>query len=939
MEPFTFASSSSLSVPVTVKINSLDGQHKPIPFSVLLKRPDLRYRGSNLSPHFELFVTVQLWADSKPLTVPTQTPYKHFKSTRTWNEWLSLPINYADVPQTAQLATTVWDLSPVGGEGAFGHAIPFGGTTIPLFDDDGTLKKGRQRCYIHRHKAADGLSDPTTPAALPTRRKSRQDGEKSSLHVDEKLQEMERLEALMKKHEMGEIPENKWLDQLVFRQIEKLQRSVLRNAEHPNVQVSNAPNGYGSDGPLNGVNRNATEHEHDHDQGEKFYLYIEFPRFDHPIVFADHEYPAPPVSTLQSHSLQNSDVRLKPPPEVTFGPGVEDEDGAFGDPEGGQIVRIYDPEVGLRENPCEIKHRRLVRGHRTNAMDRDLKPNAKIRDELNLILSYGPTQPLNGEERDLVWKFRHHLTRDKRALTKFVKSVNWTDSNEARQAVQLLPKWTEIDVDDALELLGPTFDNPAVRSYAVDRLRKSDDEELQLYLLQLVQALKFEPKLDTATESSSTEDSSLANFLITRAANNFLLGNFLHWYLMVECDDHSPEQRPEHRKLFARVEYDFMNTLVQAPDGAARRKTLLRQGEFIAVLSKISKDIRFSREDRPKKIERLKAYLKDAKNDLDTISPPLPLPLSPTTTITGIDANSASVFKSSLYPLLIPLKTSTGTSFPIIFKTGDDLRQDQLVIQIITLMDRLLRKENLDLKLTPYAILATSPTAGAVQFIPSSPLSAIVAKHKGSLLAYLRAHNPDPSAPHGVRPLAMDTYVKSCAGYCVITYLLGVGDRHLDNLLLSPSGHFFHADFGYILGRDPKPFAPLMKLCREMVEGMGGGSHSKEYASFRQHCFTAYSALRKSSNLILNLFALMGEANIPDIRIVEGRERMVAGGAAAGVGGGSGGVVQKVMERFHLEMSEEEAERHFEGLIGDSVNAVLPVVIDRLHGLVQNWRA
>jgi Phosphatidylinositol 3- and 4-kinase len=38
----------------------------------------------------------------------------------------------------------------------------------------------------------------------------------------------------------------------------------------------------------------------------------------------------------------------------------------------------------------------------------------------------------------------------------------------------------------------------------------------------------------------------------------------------------------------------------------------------------------------------------------------------------------------------------------IIYKVGDDLRQDQLVLQMFLLMDRLLKRENLDLKLTPY---------------------------------------------------------------------------------------------------------------------------------------------------------------------------------------------------------------------------------------------
>ena len=48
----------------------------------------------------------------------------------------------------------------------------------------------------------------------------------------------------------------------------------------------------------------------------------------------------------------------------------------------------------------------------------------------------------------------------------------------------------------------------------------------------------------------------------------------------------------------------------------------------------------------------------------------------------------------------------------VMFKHGDDLRQDQLILQLITLMDQLLRRENLDLKLTPYSVLACSADHG-----------------------------------------------------------------------------------------------------------------------------------------------------------------------------------------------------------------------------------
>ena len=48
----------------------------------------------------------------------------------------------------------------------------------------------------------------------------------------------------------------------------------------------------------------------------------------------------------------------------------------------------------------------------------------------------------------------------------------------------------------------------------------------------------------------------------------------------------------------------------------------------------------------------------------------------------------------------------------------------------------------------------------------------------------------------------------------------------------SRSGKLFHIDFGYILGRDPKPMPPPMKLSKEMIEAFGGMT-SDHYHQFR----------------------------------------------------------------------------------------------------------
>ena len=63
------------------------------------------------------------------------------------------------------------------------------------------------------------------------------------------------------------------------------------------------------------------------------------------------------------------------------------------------------------------------------------------------------------------------------------------------------------------------------------------------------------------------------------------------------------------------------------------------------------------------------------------------------------------------------------------------------------------------------------------------------------------------------------------------------------------SGKLFHIDFGFILGRDPKPMPPPMKLSKEMVEALGGLG-SDMFTDMKKQCYTAFLALRRYTNMI-----------------------------------------------------------------------------------------
>ena len=66
--------------------------------------------------------------------------------------------------------------------------------------------------------------------------------------------------------------------------------------------------------------------------------------------------------------------------------------------------------------------------------------------------------------------------------------------------------------------------------------------------------------------------------------------------------------------------------------------------------------------------------------------------------------------------------------------------------------------------------------------------------------------------------LIREKFIKSTAAFSVITYLLGIGDRHLDNIMVTKDGTLFHIDFSFCIGHDPKPFYPSIRITKEMIE-------------------------------------------------------------------------------------------------------------------------
>jgi len=227
-----------------------------------------------------------------------------------------------------------------------------------------------------------------------------------------------------------------------------------------------------------------------------------------------------------------------------------------------------------------------------------------------------------------------------------------------------------------------------------------------------------------------------------------------------------------------------------------------------------------------------------------------------------VNQNSNTKKKRNLSAVSEPIKMQWKRIMMFKF---EDVRRDYLVLNIIRLMDYILREElpslnsldndrSNDPQRITYRVIPTGITDGFIEFVDGAFTICEANganRNNRTLQNWFLNQGENGNNYNNIREL----YARTMAFWSVATLLLGVGDRHSCNIMVKPNGALFHIDYGFILGQDPKPFVPYMRITKDMVEVMGGKDDDPRsyYGRFVTYCERIYLVLRHHAHLIFDM--------------------------------------------------------------------------------------
>ena len=245
-------------------------------------------------------------------------------------------------------------------------------------------------------------------------------------------------------------------------------------------------------------------------------------------------------------------------------------------------------------------------------------------------------------------------------------------------------------------------------------------------------------------------------------------------------------------------------------------------------------------------LSNVKEYLLQVFTKFEYIS----LPYEPTIKLVAIDGSDIEIKSSFTKPVVIPFITSDGTKIKLLFKK-ESVMNDVTVLNLMTLCDIIL-KENLNEKFNVivYPVMPLTYNSGMIEIIDDAETVHAINNSKKTILKHIIERNE-----HRVIGDILDNYMYSLVSYTLHSYLLGLGDRHLQNIMISDNGSIFHIDFGYILGTDAYPLTVTdIKLNTEMLDVIGG-TNSSRYHNYLDLCAMGIVILRKYFNMFFILLS------------------------------------------------------------------------------------
>ncbi|XP_007543133.1 phosphatidylinositol 4-kinase beta isoform X2 [Poecilia formosa] len=246
----------------------------------------------------------------------------------------------------------------------------------------------------------------------------------------------------------------------------------------------------------------------------------------------------------------------------------------------------------------------------------------------------------------------------------------------------------------------------------------------------------------------------------------------------------------------------------------------------------------------------------------------------------------------------------------VIVKCGDDLRQELLAFQVLQQLKSIWEQERVPLWIRPYKIVVLSADSGMIEPVVNAvSIHQVKKQSQLSLLDYFLQEHGTPTTENFLS--AQRNFVRSCAGYSLICYLLQVKDRHNGNILLDADGHIIHIDFGFILSSSPRNLGfetSAFKLTAEFVEVMGGPDGDM-FNYYRMLMLQGLIAARKHMDRVLQIVEIMQQGS--QLPCFHGSSTM-----------------RGLKERFHMSLTEEQLQLLVDQLVDGSMRSLTTKLYD-----------